>query len=57
MDDLEQTHASPLLAASVSVSLCEPLLLDSVVHVLLVFYKFSDSYSLSSPFSMGYLIP
>lgn len=42
-----QSHVDPILAVSVSVSPCEPCLVDFVGHVLLVSSIHSDSYSFS----------
>lgn len=52
-EDLLQTQADPVLAASFSASPFEPCLIDSVGYVLLVSPIPSDSYGLSSHFSMG----
>lgn len=48
-EDLMQTLASPLFAASVSVKPHEPCLVDSVGYVLLVSSIPPDSYSITSP--------
>lgn len=53
-EDLMQTHSSPILAASVFVSHCEPCLVESLGYVLLVPYIPSDSYNLSSSSFKGF---
>lgn len=47
-EDLFQTHVGTEFSTSVSVSKCEPCLVDSVDHVLLVSSIFSDCYNLPS---------
>ena len=55
-EDLMQTHAGPVIATLVSVSSCEPCLVDSVGHVLLVSSIPPDSYTLLSPSSIEFSI-
>ena len=47
-------HADPVLATLVSVSSCEPCLIDLVGHVL-VFFIPSEPYNCSSPFLVRFL--
>lgn len=49
-----QTHVSPVLTGSVSVSPCELRLADSVDRVLLLSSILSNSYNLFSPSSVGF---
>ena len=53
-EDLVQTHVGPMLATPVSVSPCEPCLVDAVSHVLQMFLILCDSYNLSFFSSMGF---
>lgn len=50
-EHLVQTHAGPMVSASVSVSIHKPYLDDLVGHALLVPSISFDSYNLSSPSS------
>lgn len=53
-EDLVQTPAGLVLDTSVSVSPCDPCLVDSVDHVLLVSSIPFDSYNFSLPSCMGF---